>query len=83
MGFYRTFRITCQGVHLCGEAKGFKPGAVAKATCPQFMRGVVLKRLESHECDPNPLDLFASRMKSFFKTVEVRRGSACKRSYNL
>lgn len=39
MECYRVFRMMCQGVHLCGEAKGFKPGAEAKATSPQFYEG--------------------------------------------
>lgn len=40
-----------------------KRGPVAKATSPQFMRGVVLKCQESHGNNPKPDDLFPGRLK--------------------
>ena len=40
-----------------------KEGPEAKATCPQFMRGVVLKCEESLGYDPKPDDLALGKVK--------------------
>ena len=41
----------------------FNEGPKAKATCPQFMRGVVRKCQESLGCDPKPDDLALGKVK--------------------